>query len=196
MRYLIPLVLFVWLVVFLAIGLGDDPREVPSPFIGKDAPSFEIATLDQPQGVISSEVLKDKVWMLNVWATWCAACRQEHGILNRLSEQTDVPLVGLNWKDEPDLARNWLRQLGNPYFAVLDDREGRLALDWGVVAAPETFVIDRNGVVRHKHVGPLTESAVKNTLLPLLKALSAETSVAPANESTRSSVVSGAASDA
>ena len=170
-RFLIPLLLFAVIAVFLALGLKLDPREVPSPLIGKPAPGFSLPSLDDPQKMISNEDFKGKTWLFNVWATWCVSCRAEHETLVSLNNQTDVPIVGLDWKDETAAAHNGLQALGNPYEAVAFDSTGRTAIDWGVYGAPETYVIDPQGIIRYKHTGPLSDGILINKILPLLKEL-------------------------
>jgi len=154
LRRFMPLIIFAALVVFLAIGLTLDPRKVPSPLIGKPAPEFELPLLLQ-EGSFSSKELLGQVTLVNVWASWCFACRQEHEVVKYLSSK-GVRIVGLNYKDEPADAKNWLARLGNPYQKIAADRDGRVAIDWGVYGAPETFLVDRNGIIRHKVIGPLS----------------------------------------
>jgi cytochrome c biogenesis protein CcmG/thiol:disulfide interchange protein DsbE len=170
-RHLIPLAVFAVMIGFLALGLRLDPREVPSPRIGKPAPDFRLPTLADPSGTLSSQDLRGQVWLLNVWASWCAACRQEHEVMLQLAKAGTVPIYGLNYKDAREAALGWLARLGNPYVASLSDRDGNTGIDFGVYGVPETFVIDRDGVVRHKFTGPLTERAVRDTLLPLIDKL-------------------------
>jgi cytochrome c biogenesis protein CcmG/thiol:disulfide interchange protein DsbE len=170
-KYALPLVIFLVIVGFLAIGLRLDPREVPSPFIGKGAPAFTVPQLHKPEATISPADLKGQVWLLNVWASWCVSCRAEHEVVTRLARTGEVPIVGLNYKDERDAALGWLRRLGDPYKVSAVDANGDVGIDWGVYGVPETFVIDREGVVRHKHIGPLTDQAVQETILPLVRKL-------------------------
>ncbi len=172
-KALIPLVLFLGLVVFLAVGLKLDPREVPSPLIDKPAPAFAATTLADPSRSIKREDLLGKVWVLNVWASWCGACRDEHPLLVAYTRTHPLTLIGLNYKDEREAGQAWLRQLGNPYTDSLFDPQGRIGLDYGVYGVPETFVIDREGVVRYKHIGPLTPEVLRDKLEPLLKKLAA-----------------------
>ena len=171
MRYLIPLVLFLALVAFLAIGLGRDPREVPSPLINKPAPGFRLVQLKDPSRSFSSEEMRGKVWLLNVWASWCVACRDEHPVLLELARQNAVPIYGLNYKDKPTDAISWLNELGDPYVLSVSDVEGRVGIDYGVYGAPETFLIDRNGTIRFKHIGPITPEVWSNKMAPLLAEL-------------------------
>jgi len=173
-RYLIPLGIFLALVILLGVGLTLDPREVPSPFIGKPAPAFELPKLHNPTATISAAEMKGKVWLLNVWASWCVSCRAEHKVINKLSRMKLVPVVGLNYKDDPEDARRWLAALGNPYIASAMDREGRVGIDWGVYGVPETFVIDKKGIIRYKHIGPVTDQSLKEKILPLVRDLKKE----------------------
>ncbi|MDQ6917280.1 MAG: DsbE family thiol:disulfide interchange protein [Pseudomonadota bacterium] len=169
-RWSIPLALFVVLVAFLWVGLGRDPREVPSPLIGKPAPSFALPQIhgDKP---LSSAELKGKVWLLNVWASWCVSCRVEHPLLLQLAKANIVPVYGLDYKDKPDDGRAWLAQNGDPYTASIVDFDGRVGIDYGVYGVPETFVIDRAGIVRYKQIGPLSVEALQGKILPLVREL-------------------------
>ncbi|HXD32490.1 MAG TPA: DsbE family thiol:disulfide interchange protein [Pyrinomonadaceae bacterium] len=171
MRYLIPLGLFIALVAFLAIGLNRDPHEVPSPLINKPAPTFQLAQLHEPNKKFSAEEMRGKVWLLNVWASWCVSCREEHPLLLQLSRAGKVPIYGLNWKDQRDDAMSWLKELGNPYVVSVSDLEGRVAIDYGVYGAPETYLIDKNGVIRFKHIGPLDQGTLEKKVLPLVDEL-------------------------
>lgn len=174
LKYVIPLILFIVIAAFLAIGLNLNPKEIPSPLIDKPAPAFTAAKLNTPERTLSDADLKGKVWLLNVWASWCVSCREEHPVLNELARQQAVIIIGLNYKDEPDAARQWLATLGNPYNDSIMDRDGRIGLNWGVYGVPETFVVDKKGIVRHKHTGPVTQDAIQNTLLPLIGKLQAK----------------------
>jgi cytochrome c biogenesis protein CcmG/thiol:disulfide interchange protein DsbE len=174
LKYLIPLVIFIVMGIFLALGLKLNPTEIPSPFIGKPAPAFSAPKLDNPEQKLAPEDLKGKVWLLNVWASWCTSCRAEHPVLNELAKQQAASIIGLNYKDARADALNWLNQLGNPYDMSVIDPEGRIGIDWGVYGVPETFVIDKKGVIRHKHTGPVTPETVQQTLLPLIAKLQAE----------------------
>lgn len=171
-RYLIPLALFVILVIFLAIGLGHDPREVPSPLINKPAPAFQLAQLEDPTKTFSASEMRGKLWLLNVWASWCVACRDEHPVLLELSRSKAVPLYGLNYKDRREDGLAWLREFGNPYLLNASDIDGRVGIDYGVYGVPETYLIDREGVIRFKQIGPVTPEVVENKILPLVKELS------------------------
>ena len=170
-RFFVPLVAFVLLAVVLAVGLRLNPREVPSPFIGKPAPAFSLPQLHRPEERIAAADLKGKVWLLNVWASWCVACRVEHPLLVELSRQAGVPIYGLNYKDDPRNALEWLRQFGDPYTASIVDADGRVGIDYGVYGVPETFVIDRDGVVRYKLIGPLTSEVWQRDIAPLVRSL-------------------------
>ena len=172
-RFLLPLALFLVLVGFLAVGLRLDPREVPSPLIGKPAPAFDAPLLHAPQQQLRKEDLLGTVWMLNVWASWCAACRDEHPLLVEFARRATVPLYGLNYKDQRADGQRWLAQLGNPYAASLFDPAGRIGIDYGVYGVPETFIIDKAGVVRFKHIGPVTAQVLKEKIEPLLAKLDA-----------------------
>ena len=172
-RFLIPLG-FIVLVVFLGIGLTLDPKEIPSPFIDKPAPDFSLPSLHNAEKIIRPADYKGQVWLLNVWATWCVACRAEHQTLVNISQQKIVPIVGLNYKDESDLALRWLQQLGDPYADVAVDADGRVAIDYGVYGAPETFIIDKKGVIRYKHIGPINPQSWQQKILPLVQQLNAE----------------------
>lgn len=170
----IPLIAFVVLGILLGIGLTLDPKEVPSPFIGKPAPDFRLAKLNSPEEKFSPADFKGKVWLLNVWATWCVSCRAEHEVLKEVAQLGVVDIVGLNYKDEPADARAWLRALGNPYQFNVEDRDGRVGIDWGVYGTPETFVIDREGIIRYKQIGPVSAEVWIETLQPLITKLKAE----------------------
>ena len=171
---LIPLGIFAVLVVFLAIGLGLKPREVPSPFIGKPVPEFTLPKLMAEGENISPQALKGQVWMLNVFASWCVSCRAEHDVLTRFINSEKVPVLGLNYKDEQKDAKAWLAALGNPYEHIAVDYEGQVGIDLGVYGVPETFVIDKKGIIRHKSTGPVFDETVQNDLLPLILKLREE----------------------
>ena len=171
--FLIPLAAFLALAVMLAVGLKLDPREVPSPLIDKPAPKFALQRLDDAARTIRLDDMRGKVWVLNVWASWCVACREEHPLLVEFAKKRVVPLYGLNYKDQREDAKGWLARFGNPYDASLFDDEGRVGIDFGVYGVPETFVIDQNGVIRMKHIGPLTPDVIATKIEPLLKKLDA-----------------------
>jgi cytochrome c biogenesis protein CcmG/thiol:disulfide interchange protein DsbE len=170
-RFLLPLVLFLVLVGFLAVGLHRDPKEVPSPLIGKPAPAFTLPTLHDPDQRIRNPDLLGKVWMLNVWASWCGACREEHPVLMAFARRNLVPIYGLDYKDERSAGLAWLQAGGNPYVASLFDQDGRVGIDFGVYGVPETFIIDQGGVIRYKHIGPLTPDVLSKEVEPLLRRL-------------------------
>lgn len=170
-RYLLPLAVFLVVLGFLAVGLQLKPREVPSPFIGKAAPAFSLPRLDAPDQMMSTQDMRGKVWVLNVWASWCGPCQVEHPHITALAKQSGVPVLGLNYKDKTADALGWLKRFGDPYMATLVDAKGLTGIEWGVYGVPETFVIDMGGVIRHKHVGPISADDVRETLLPLLKKL-------------------------
>ena len=169
LRRFMPLIAFAVLVGFLAVGLTLNPRLVPSPLIGKPAPEFELPLLLQ-DGTFSKKDLIGHVTLVNVWASWCFACRQEHETVKRLSRD-GVRIIGLNYKDKTDDAKNWLAKLGNPYQAIAVDIDGRIAIDWGVYGAPETFLIDREGIIRHKVIGPLSDKEKYDDLMEIMSAL-------------------------
>jgi len=171
--YLIPLAIFIAMLGFLGVGLKLDPREVPSPLIDKPAPVFRLQTLESPSRLMSSEEMRGQVWLLNVWASWCAGCREEHPILVEFAKTRTVPIVGLDYKDQPDDARRWLANFGNPYVASVSDPDGRTGIEFGVYGVPETFVIDKAGVIRYKQIGPITPEVLRDTILPLVKKLNA-----------------------
>jgi cytochrome c biogenesis protein CcmG/thiol:disulfide interchange protein DsbE len=173
LRYLIPLALFLGLSAFFAVGLMRDPRTVPSPFIDKPAPAFRVERLGEPGVVFTPEEMKGKVWLLNVWASWCVSCRVEHPVLVELSRSRAVPIVGLNYKDRREDAMPWLAKFGNPYELSAWDIDGQVGIDYGVYGAPETFVIDKQGVIRHKQIGPITPEALEKVILPLIRKLNA-----------------------
>ncbi len=171
LKFLIPLGIFFGLVALLAAGLRLDPKEVPSPLIGKPAPGFSLTRLDDPHQAIRRDDLLGKVWMLNVWASWCVACRVEHPLLVEFAGRRLLPVYGLNYKDGRAAGQQWLARFGNPYEASLFDQDGRAGIDWGVYGVPETFVIDRAGVVRLKHIGPLTPEVIRTRVEPLVRQL-------------------------
>ena len=170
-KFLVPLLLFLLLAGFLGYGLKLNPRELPSPLIDKPAPAFSLPQLSAPDSVIANADLRGQVWLLNVWASWCVACRQEHPVLNEFARQKLVPLIGLNYKDTAPDANGWLREHGNPYNTSLVDADGRVGIDFGVYGVPETFLIDKQGVIRYKHIGPITWEALRDVLLPKIAEL-------------------------
>jgi cytochrome c biogenesis protein CcmG/thiol:disulfide interchange protein DsbE len=170
-RFLLPLGIFAVLVVFLAIGLNLDPHEVPSPLIDKPAPAFAAPSLGQPDKVLKRDDMLGKVWILNVWASWCVSCRDEHPVLVEFSRHSPVPIYGLNYKDQRRDGLGWLSQMGNPYADSIFDADGRIGINYGVYGVPETFVIDKAGVVRMKHTGPVTPEVLATKIEPLLRKL-------------------------
>jgi cytochrome c biogenesis protein CcmG/thiol:disulfide interchange protein DsbE len=173
LKFGIPLLFFVLLAGFFAVGLMRDPRAVPSPFIGKPAPAFKLEQLHEPARVFTPEDMKGKVWMLNVWASWCVSCRVEHPLLVEMSRRNLVPIIGLNYKDKREDGVQWLQKFGNPYAMSAHDFDGKVGIDYGVYGVPETFVIDKQGVIRHKQIGPITPESLEKTILPLLRELNA-----------------------
>jgi cytochrome c biogenesis protein CcmG/thiol:disulfide interchange protein DsbE len=171
MKFALPLVIFLFLVVFLAAGLRRDPHEVPSPLIDKPAPGFQLAELHNPSKTFSPEEMRGKVWLLNTWASWCISCREEHPLLVELSRTGAVPILGLNYKDRRQDALRTLVELGNPYVLSVLDTDGRVGIDYGVYGVPETYLIDKNGLIRFKQIGPVTAKVVNNTILPMVKNL-------------------------
>jgi cytochrome c biogenesis protein CcmG/thiol:disulfide interchange protein DsbE len=168
---LVPLLLFGGIVIFLAIGLRLDPREVPSPLIGKPVPAFSLPPVRGRLLGLASSDLKGEVSLVNVFASWCVACRAEHPLLMRIQREGIVPVHGLNYKDRPDDAARWLDEMGDPYTRTGADLDGRVAIDWGVYGVPETFVIDRDGTIAYKHIGPISPSVWNQMLLPLIRRL-------------------------
>jgi cytochrome c biogenesis protein CcmG, thiol:disulfide interchange protein DsbE len=169
-----PLAIFVALVGFLYVGLHRDPREVPSPLVGKPAPAFALTRLDNPSKTITRDQLLGHVYMLNVWASWCVSCRDEHPILVEYVRNHPVEIYGLDYKDTRPEALAWLDQLGNPYQAALFDADGRVGMDYGVYGVPETFIIDKKGVVRYKQIGPINPEVMTHTLAPMIERLQKE----------------------
>ncbi|MEF8792350.1 DsbE family thiol:disulfide interchange protein [Thiohalorhabdus sp.] len=170
-RLWIPLTVFVAIVALLGVGLTMDPERVPSPLIGKPLPDFEVARVDDPKDTISPADLEGQVYLLNVWASWCRACRQEHPVLMEASRQTELTIVGLDYKDERPKAREWLRRRGDPYALSAFDPQGKVGIDLGVTGVPETFVVDAEGIVRRKFVGPITRQQLRSEILPLVAKL-------------------------
>lgn len=169
LRYLAPILVFAVLVPLLIYGLSRNPGVLPSPYIGKPAPEFTLPNLENPERTVSSDDYAGEYALVNVWATWCVGCRQEHDFLLTLAEREEIPIYGLNWRDKGDAARQWLRELGDPYVATGFDPDGRVGIDWGVYGAPETFLVGPDGTVLHKHVSPLTEEVWQREFLPLMR---------------------------
>ncbi len=190
-KFLVPLLLFIGLAGFLAFGLTLNPREVPSPLIDKPAPNFKLARVDDPASAFALEEMRGQVWLLNVWASWCVACRQEHPLLVRMAKQKLVPVVGLNYKEvrgdgalnvrgmaleaetamAVERARGWLSDHGDPYVLSVLDIDGRVGIDFGVYGVPETFLIDAEGRIRYKHIGPITPDSLQQVIMPKVEEL-------------------------
>jgi len=170
-KALIPLGIFFVLVVFLAIGLTRDPHEVPSPLINKPEPTFTAPQLHEAGQQFSSKDMLGKVWILNTWASWCVACRQEHPILMEFAKTKTLPVIGLDYKDQDSEGLKWLARFGNPYDISVTDKDGRIGIDFGVYGVPESFLIDKTGVIRYKQIGPVTEEALRDKILPLVREL-------------------------
>jgi len=170
-KFLIPISMFVLLGLLLAYGLKLDPRKIPSPLVDKPLPAFTLPTLENPKKSLSNADLKGKVVLINVWASWCAACKQEHPVLMALAREKQVPIIGLNYKDKREDATHMLRTEGNPYDVSIVDADGRVGIDWGVYGVPETFVIDKQGIIRYKHIGPVSAEAWMQILQPLIHKL-------------------------
>ena len=174
MRFIWPLVGFLVLVGFLYVGLGLNPHEVPSPLIGKPAPEFTLQQLHDPAKQFSSKDMKGQVWLLNVWASWCVSCREEHPVLVELARQNIVPIYGLDYKDKREDGLGWLDRGGNPYVLSALDADGRVGIDYGVYGVPETYVIDKQGIIQYKEIGPVTPQNLQNKILPLIAKLQAK----------------------
>lgn len=173
-RHWIPIAVFVAMVAVLGVGLTLNPREVPSPFIDKPAPRFALPQLKDATSLFGPKDMLGRVWLLNVWASWCVSCRAEHEVLNFLARRNLAPIVGLNYKDRLDDARRWLDDLGDPYLTSVSDRDGSVGIDWGVYGVPETFVIDRKGYIRYKHIGPVDFQGLNDVIIPTIEELSQE----------------------
>lgn len=169
-----PFVLFVVLAGFLYVGLHLDPREIPSPLVGKPAPKFTLAQLQEPSKQFSTEQMKGQVWLLNVWASWCVSCKEEHPVLMALADRKLVPIYGLDYKDKREDGMAWLNNGGNPYALSMSDNEGRIGIDYGVYGVPETYVIDKQGTIRFKQIGPVTPDNLREKILPLVAELQAK----------------------
>lgn len=167
LRYLLPLAIFLLIAFFLWRGLALNPRAVPSPLIGKPVPSFSVPVLTDTSKTLSAAELRGQVYLLNVWGSWCVSCRDEHPVLVEFAKRGKIPLYGLNWKDKREDALAWLQRFGDPYVASGVDRDGRVAIDFGVYGAPETYLVDREGVIRYKHTGPLTWQVIQERIVPL-----------------------------
>ena len=174
MRFILPLVLFLVLSVFLYKGLGRDTREVPSPLIGKAAPTFVLPMLHTPDKKFATQEMQGQVWLLNVWASWCGTCKDEHPLLMQLSRENIVPIVGLDYKDKREDGEATLKKAGDPYSLVIADADGKVGFDYGVYGVPETYVIDKQGIIRYKLIGAVTPQNLSETLMPLIKELQAK----------------------
>ncbi|MDI6746653.1 MAG: DsbE family thiol:disulfide interchange protein [Rhodocyclaceae bacterium] len=170
-RFLLPLGIFIVLVGFLAVGLRLNPREVPSPLVGKPAPDFSVPQLHDEAAMFSPQEMAGKVWLLNVWASWCVSCREEHPILNEFAKSGTTPLVGLNYKDKREDGIRWLARFGDPYLLSAVDSDGRVGINYGVYGVPETYVIDKAGVIRFKQIGPVTPAVLQQKIIPLVQEL-------------------------
>ena len=170
-RFLLPLTAFALLVVVLVVGLKHAPQKsiIPSPLIGKGAPQFSLRNLFDGQGQVNTALLKGRWSLVNVWGTWCAECRAEHEALLQIQHEGQVPIIGIDWKDTDDEAQSWLTQLGNPYETVGTDHDGRVAIDWGVYGAPETFLVSPAGTVVYKQIGAITPQIWRQKFLPLIR---------------------------
>lgn len=171
MRYIWPLVIFLGLAGFLYVGLSLNPREVPSPLIGKPAPAFMLPVLHEPSKQFSVQEMRGKVWLLNVWASWCVSCREEHPVLMALSRQNIVPIYGMDYKDKREDGLAWLAAGGDPYVLSVSDFDGRVGIDFGVYGVPETYVIDKQGVIQEKITGAITGKILQEKILPLVTRL-------------------------
>ena len=171
-RFLLPLGIFVVVVGFLAVGLTLNPRDFPSPLVGRPAPDFSLPQLYEQEKIFSPKELRGKVWLLNVWASWCEACKEEHPVLLRMAKAGEVPIYGIDYKDKREEALRWLKeQGGNPYVVIAVDESGRVGIDYGVYGVPETYVIDKAGVIRYKQIGPLREDILQGKIMPLVREL-------------------------
>jgi len=182
MRFAVPLIVFVVIVGFLWVGLGLNPREVPSPLIDKPAPDFTLRQLHDPEKSFSNKDMLGKAWMLNVWASWCVACRQEHPLLVQMSRAKLFPVVGLNYKDTAADANRWLMEGGDPYVLSAMDMKGDVGIDYGVYGVPESFIIDKQGIIRHKVIGPLGPAELQNCVRPLIRELEQATGESKVSE--------------
>lgn len=174
MRFMLPFVIFAALAIFLYVGLGLNPREVPSPLINKPAPAFTLPQLHSPDRQFSAQDMKGQVWLLNVWASWCVSCKQEHPVFMALARQNIVPIYGLNYKDKREAGITWLQAGGDPYVLSVSDMDGRIGIDYGVYGVPETYVIDKQGVIRYKQIGPVSQQSLREKILPLVAELQAK----------------------
>lgn len=174
-RKFVPLLIFITLVIFLGIGLTRDPHLVPSPLINKPVPEFSLPRLADANQQLAASDLRGQVSLLNVWASWCVSCRSEHPVLLDLAKKNVVTIYGLNYKDNREDALNWLEYYGNPYAESAHDLDGKVGIDFGVYGVPETFVVDKQGIIRYKQIGPITEDILRETILPLITRLERST---------------------
>lgn len=170
-KFLLPLGIFIVLVALLAVGLNLNPREVPSPLVGKPAPAFSVPQLQEPDKMFSPKDMLGKVWLFNVWASWCVSCREEHPILVEFAKTGTVPIIGLDYKDKREDGQRWLARFGNPYQIAPFDADGRVGIDYGVYGVPETYLIDKAGVIRFKQIGPITPEVLEKKIIPLVQEL-------------------------
>jgi len=173
-RFILPMIAFALLILVLQSGLTLNPNELPSPLLQQPAPQFELPSLADPEVLVGSATYENQLVVVNVWATWCPGCRQEHEFLNSLARSEAIPIFGLNWRDNRPEALRWLEALGDPYITSAFDEDGRIGIDWGVYGAPETFLVDADGIVIHKHIAPLTRAIWQREFLPLINAKKGE----------------------
>lgn len=171
MRFILPFIVFMIMAAFMYAGLSLNPHEVPSPLVGKPAPAFMLPQLYEPSKQFSPQDMKGKVWLFNVWASWCTACENEHHVFVELSRKNLVPIYGMDYKDKREDGTAWLDKHGNPYTLAVSDTEGRVGIEYGVYGVPETYVIDKQGVIRHKHIGAVTQQILDEKILPMVKEL-------------------------
>ena len=172
-KFLLPLLVFLVLVGVFVVGLTKDPSRIPSPLLGNPAPEYSLPSLEDPTQQAGSADFFGKVALVNIWATWCPGCRQEHGFLMELAAENTIPIYGLNWRDNRPDALRWIDALGNPYQTSAFDADGRVGIDWGAYGAPETFLLDSNGMVVHKHIAPLTREIWERDFVPIIEQLEA-----------------------
>jgi cytochrome c biogenesis protein CcmG/thiol:disulfide interchange protein DsbE len=170
-KFLLPLGIFIVLVALLAVGLNLNPREVPSPLVGKPAPAFTVPQLHAADKTFSPAEMQGKVWLLTVWASWCVSCREEHPVLVEFAKTGTTPIVGLNYKDKREDGQRWLARFGDPYLLSAFDADGRVGIDYGVYGVPETYLIDKAGVIRFKQIGPVTPEVLRQKIIPLVQEL-------------------------
>ncbi|MDX1811323.1 MAG: DsbE family thiol:disulfide interchange protein [Gammaproteobacteria bacterium] len=170
-RYLAPIIIFAALIGFFYLGLQKDPKLLPSALIGKPAPAFNLMRLFKPEEHFSPADMKGKVWILNVWASWCESCRYENPLFLQITKNSDVPIYGLNYKDKPEDAKRWLQQFGNPYSLIAVDSNGYVGIDFGVYGVPESFIIDKEGIIRYRHAGPVSREDWRTIFMPKIQEL-------------------------